>query len=219
MSQEFIFKKNNGKLEFVGNFEALYQFDENPWGQSGDSDRLAKLYKISRDNLVKNITDLPDINTICEIGCGLGYVTELLNSKLINIKVDGVDISKTAIAKAKNLFPNIDFFLGDITKPDFSLRQNYDIIILNQILWYILQDLKNVFANVDKLLNGNGYIIISTLFLKEQNYGVEIIGSFDDLLSYCLDNYKDKYRFIYASIDYKDTQSQHMDSILILQKK
>ena len=30
---------------------------------------------------------------------------------------------------------------------------------------------------------------------------------------------KDKYRFIYASIDYKDTESQHMDSILIIQKK
>ena len=42
-SGDFVFRKGaDGNLEFVGDFETLYQTEEDPWDQSaGDSDMAA----------------------------------------------------------------------------------------------------------------------------------------------------------------------------------
>lgn len=213
MSNDYIFKKDNNKIKFVGDFEGLYQNETDPWGQSGQDKRLQELYKSSRTALLENIQQLPKVKSACEVGCGLGYVTNFLEQHLEDIVVDGIDISNTAIQKAKSLF-NQNYLVGDITDKNLNLPQQYDIIILNQILWYILEDLPTVFKNVNQFTTKNGYLIISTLFLKNQQYGNEIIGSFDELIQYCLNN---SYRFIHGNIDYNDNL-EHWDSILVLQK-
>ena len=217
MNKNYIFDNKNGKLEFIGDFEGLYKNNEDPWSQSGSDSLLQKHYNISRNKLLKKISNLRNKN-ICEIGSGLGYVTNFLSKGLKDSTVDGVDISSTAVKKASSKFANLNFFTADICSINFSLQKRYDIVILNQILWYILRDLENVFYNIDKLLDKDGYLVISTLFLKEQKYGNEIIGSFDDLINYCYKNYKDSYRVIVAEIDYLDSSSDYRDSILILQK-
>lgn len=215
ISKDFIFKEENGELKLVGDFEGYYQSEEDPWGQSGADERLQKLYNQSRLDLEKAVFGLQNIKSANEIGCGIGYVTDYLSKKLGDIEWSGIDISNTAIEKAKNKFPKINFFCKDICAKDFSSENKYDVIILNQILWYILEDIDQVFINIDKLLNKNGYLIISTFFLKEQRYGADIIGSFDALILYCLK--KQDYRLINANIKYEDSQ-EHRDSILVLQK-
>ncbi|MDF1875771.1 class I SAM-dependent methyltransferase [Sulfurimonas sp. SAG-AH-194-I05] len=217
MPQNFIFKDTGDALTFVGDFDALYESEENPWGQSGSDDRLEELYKISRSNLIQNIEKLNNVQSICEVGCGLGYVTKLLDDSLKTMQCDGMDISDVAITKSKKLFPSLKFFTQNIGSSDFSFTKKYDVVILNQILWYILEDLENVFKNIDSILKKNGYLIISTLFLKKQRYGKEIIGSFEELISYSLQN-KFKYKFTYAYIDYENTFPNHRESILVIQK-
>lgn len=219
MQKNFIFNEKNGKLEFIGDFESFYQNNDDPWGQSGKSSSLMKYYASSRKKLLQQISSLPNNKDICELGCGLGYVTSFLNENLPGCIVDGIDISHTAIKKANNLFPYLNFTVGNICSNDLTIiDKQYDVVILNQILWYILKDLCIVFDNINKLLKQNGYLIISTLFLKNQRYGNEIIGSFDGLINYCFLHHKNTYRIIFADIDYTDENSDYKDSILVLQK-
>ncbi|QOY54558.1 class I SAM-dependent methyltransferase [Candidatus Sulfurimonas marisnigri] len=215
MSKEFIFKKDGDTIEFVGDFNGLYKSEQNPWEQSNDEDSiLSKYYKSSRQTLYESIKDIKNIKNGCEVGCGLGYVTTSLNEI---VKFDGIDISDVAVSKASKKFKNIEFFANDIGSNIFIHPKTYDVVVLNQILWYILKDMDNVVKNIDTILNKNGFLIISTLFLKNQKYGNEIIGSFDDLLRYWIET--DKYRTIKANIDYGDDKEEYQDSILILQRK
>ena len=51
ISKEYVFKKNNGALELVGDFDGLYNDLDNPWGQDGSDDRLGNYYKFSQNRL------------------------------------------------------------------------------------------------------------------------------------------------------------------------
>ena len=53
--------------------------------------------------------------SILEVGCGLGYVVDLIARNNQNIRVSGSDISKKAIKIAKKKFPQYNFFVDDIT--------------------------------------------------------------------------------------------------------
>ena len=80
---------------------------------------------------------------ILEVGCGIGYVVDFLSKKTSNCTVDGMDISSEAIKLAKKTFTELNFVVGDITKKN-TLTKKYNVVILNQILWYILDSLDHV---------------------------------------------------------------------------
>ena len=94
-----------------------------------------------------------------------------------NILIEGCDISNEAIKKAKNKYKNINFFVHNI-KNKFNTKK-YDIIIISNLLWYILNDLKLSFIHCFNILNENGKIIFMNAFLKEQRYGRDIIDGFN----------------------------------------
>ena len=50
-------------------------------------------------------------NSILEIGCGLGYSTEILRNTFENIKIDAIDICKTGIKHCPSL-ELVDFTCG-----------------------------------------------------------------------------------------------------------
>ena len=86
---------------------------------------------------------------------------------------------------------------------------------MSQILWYILEKLVQVFANVDRLLKNNGFLIWVNAFLKEQKYGRGIIDGFDGLVRYVVSNHFGKYKIVKAEVDYSD-RFIHNDGILVL---
>ena len=58
--------------------------------------------------------------------------------------------------------------------------KKYDVVILNQLLWYILESLFITFENCFSLLNSNGRVIVSQAFLQSpQKYGADICDGFD----------------------------------------
>ena len=76
---EFVFRElPSGKLEFIGDFEGLYQNVSDPWEQSADKGDMSVYYKRSRNRLIENI-DPKNNQKILEIGCGLGFTTKLLS--------------------------------------------------------------------------------------------------------------------------------------------
>jgi SAM-dependent methyltransferase len=224
VSKEFVFKtEEDGKLSFVGNFEGFYKSDNDPWGQRGEDDRLREYYTFSRSKILNTIDFLIDSKAegvdILEVGCGLGYVSSKLHTELSgNANVTGIDISPTAIEKAKALFPSLEFIVGDIRSECLNVGKKYDIVIMVEVLWYILEKLPQVFANIDALLKNKGFLVFSNGFPPEQKYGKEIIDGFDGLVRYICSEHFGKYRIVRAQVDYSG-KLLFDDGILVLMRK
>ena len=82
--------------------------------------------------------------SILEVGCGLGYVVDLIARNNQNIEINGCDISKKLYKLPKRNFRNI-IFVNDITSDKNKIDKKFDIVIFNQILWYILEKLDHSF--------------------------------------------------------------------------
>ena len=86
----------DGKL--IGEFEQMYQDFEDPWEQS--TREVFSIEKIVGIELLKKYGHQKPL----EYGCGLGYYTRQLAEHFDS--VCGVDISETAIQKARKLASN-----------------------------------------------------------------------------------------------------------------
>ena len=185
-SNNYIFKRNDyGELLFQGDFEGYYQNHSDPWDQNSIDSDIYEYYQYSRAKLLKVIKGVESNQNILEIGCGLGLVTNMINQEFENSSVTGVDISNTAVCKAKIKYPNIEFYEGDIADVKFKSKKKYDVVIMNEMLWYILNNMDQAIENVCKILIDNGSLIISMAFLDNQQYGKDIINGYSGLLDYC----------------------------------
>jgi SAM-dependent methyltransferase len=223
VSKEFVFKtEEDGRLSFVGDFERFYKSDNDPWGQTGMDERLREYYAFSRSNMLNTIDFLINSKVesvdILEVGCGLGYVSSKLQTELSgNVNITGIDVSSTAIEKAKIIFPSLEFIVGDIRSECLDIGKKYDIVLMAEVLWYVLEELPQVFANIDGLLRNSGFLVFSNGFPREQKYGREIIDGFDGLVRYVCSNYFGKYKIIRAQVDYSG-KFLFDDGILALMK-
>ena len=222
MKNNHIFSKNdNGELKFIGDFEAIYAEDNDPWGQSNCTDiHYKKYYDYSRNKINKVIRSVNKKNiSILEVGCGLGYVVDLIARNNQSVEVNGSDISKKAIEIAKRKFPQYTFFVNDITSDDNAINRKFDIVIFNQILWYILEKLDHSFLNSHHILKKNGYFIISQAFFRSgQNYGKDIVNGFKGLDHVM----KSKYCHLFElkSKSFENSEKYlHNDGIFLFKKK
>lgn len=184
-SKDFIFRSVKGELTFVGDFEGLYQSVQDPWHQTGTDDRMSDYYQASRAELASLLKRLGIDNAI-EVGCGIGASTRQL-SEQSGVEIMGLDISETAILRARQANPDQSFFLGDIKDPEITNTvglADLDAILLNQILWYVMYDLEQVLKNCRQILSRAGFVIISTAFLPNQKYGTDLFEGPSEFINY-----------------------------------
>jgi len=167
-------KNIQGKLMTREYFNELYTKDSNPWLQDGSGNYFQ--YNIdARLNLARCIRHLK--GNVTEVGCGLGYALDTISYNAPGRKYTGVDISDVAINKARALFPGNKFLVADIRN---EIIKN-EIIILNEILWYVIHDFDKVLDNCECR-----YLIINHGFLKEQKFDRDIIDGWGGLLAHLL---------------------------------
>lgn len=110
-----------------GDFDAMYQAEDregfDSW-QQGDVRHL-------RLRLAQTLIADYNFNTVLEVGCGKGHSTQFF--KRANNRVVGIDVSETAIAKAKQTFPDIEFY------PAWSVfpATTFDLVAFQCVLSYI----------------------------------------------------------------------------------
>jgi SAM-dependent methyltransferase len=111
---------------------------EDPWSYRKSASEHKKHLK--QIDLIKAL--VPEPVDILEIGCAEGIHTELMAKTFPRARIVAVDISPTAVARARQLCqaqPNITFIDGDINR---LLRENtlpstvYDVIIQSESLYF-----------------------------------------------------------------------------------
>ena len=219
-SDEFIFRENqNGELEFVGDFNGLYISNVDPWRQSADGDLdYQKYYDLSRTKLANAVKNIKSKKTILEIGCGTGFVLNFLATNLTNSSLSGIDISAVAIERAQKKFPEYNFEVGNIQSSEFIVQKKYDIVIFNQLLWYILENIETAFINAHKLLRPGGHFLLSNAFLKEkQRFGADIINGFSGCKEFIETRHGQLFSLVDSQFDHP-SDLKFNDGLLIYRK-
>lgn len=208
---EHVFKQTKRGLEFVGDFDKLYASEADPWGQSGNDERMRLYYRHSRNALMDVLkAHYPGKARGLEVGCGMGYLTQRLNLQP-GWTVTGMDISKTAIEKARSKNPMGSYTIGDITSRSFPTVKRYDFLILAQCWWYIMHAMQQTVMNCLRSVKVGGLIILSQAFLQEQKYGNDIAEGIDGAMQ-MFARFK-RLRLIH--LQYDDTRTYlHHDGVL-----
>lgn len=155
------------KRKFVGKFEKMYaNEDKENYDSWLQEDLRGFKYVLSRA-----VLDQYNFNSILDIGCGKGTFTYLLKKK--NNKVLGIDISKTAVAKAKAKYPDISFKMLK-AEEIISLKRKFDLVVVMEILSY-LKTWREVIHKIAKISN---YVFIS-LYLPPNPIG--FVKTFQEL--------------------------------------
>ena len=73
----------------------------------------------------------------------------------------GIDISQTAISKARRLFPDITFLTKDILLDNISdLTEQFDFVYIKDILWYVIHDIDRFILKMRQMIAPNGFIYV-----------------------------------------------------------
>jgi len=180
--QDFVIK--DGKL--IGDFEGLYKNFDDPWLQS----KVDHTHD-SRRNLAvswsNRLRDQFGVHRTIELGCGFGHLTETLRKQ--NFSSVGIDVSKTAIEKARALNPSSVFATGGIQ--NFSLIEQFDpdIILMAEITWYVLDEIDEFMKNLRDFTSKRKkptFLIhlLSTYAPGIQKYGADKFTNLDEILAY-----------------------------------
>ena len=99
---------------------------------------------------------------ILDLGCGEGHITNRIDSHFSseNVSLFGLDLSLSAIEVGADLFPNLEFAVGDVYKVPFA-PGFFDIAICNN-LWEHVPDPLRLLERITHLLKSTGVFILST---------------------------------------------------------
>lgn len=214
MHENVFAETGDGKLRFVGDFEALYRDERDPWEQSAETGQMARYYDFSRSRLLETLRPHTP-GDVLEVGCGHGHLSAFLQRRLA-ASVTGMDISANAIDVARLKYPGHRFIVGDIIAPAFETfaTRPFDMVIWGQCLWYLLHEIDRAITNTLRCVAPGGIFVVSQAFLRDQRYGTEIANGFEGTLELLMDGYCDALRLIEARYDDGD-RFIHRDGLLI----
>ena len=177
---DYVIKDGN----FIGKFDEMYRNCDDPWHQLSDG----TIFSLGRTNVIniikKMVCDTKTKSKVLEIGCGLGGFSYRLVNEL-GLPVTGLDISEAAIDRAKSSYKEegLDFKVENIV--NISRYKEYDIIVLSELLWYILDDLEQVLDCIKDAFSGSHLIILQSFYREGlQQYGKDFFTNIDELNAY-----------------------------------
>lgn len=102
-----------------------------PWNMDSDLER----FRFERTNAIIQ-SAFAGVQSVLEIGCGEGHQTQYLQR--VCPKVYGVDVSATAIERARLRVPSAQFAAGDVFAQPWGRRSGqFDLVVACEVLYYI----------------------------------------------------------------------------------
>lgn len=99
--------------------------------------------------------------TICDIGCGNGALIQALKTRKCPIaRYVGLDISESAISKARELYPQGEYRCVDLSMGLPEGVGNFDAYVLNEVLYY-LPSPRSFLEQVAQVCTNNTFVYIS----------------------------------------------------------
>lgn len=153
------------QLKIYEELEAISK-DTDPWTKD------ATYYAQSNQHILDLVNMVPH-DSILDVGCASGEITKLLTT--ISNDVTGIDVSKSAIERAKKNVPQAKFEVASLE--DFQTTKKYDVIVCAEILCYIL-DRKQALQKLKQLgkylVTSNFIICLPIASLKGAQYEMDL---------------------------------------------
>ncbi|MCL2029763.1 MAG: class I SAM-dependent methyltransferase [Deltaproteobacteria bacterium] len=169
----------------IGRYEEMYQDCADPWRIEELGTRLDM-----RAALLLLEGRLERVRSFLDIGAGLGLFAGLLAETIwrVNPEARGLvtDIAPSAVARAARRLadPRLEFQAADARAlPPLWPEGGFDLVVLAQVLWGLLENLDGALAGLARLLPPGGLMLVSQHFPApgRQSYGADIVASPDDL--------------------------------------
>lgn len=186
---DYVFK--DGK--FVGDFEGMYQHSADiPWRMDEGVEKIFSRISIT---ILKKFHEEHRFKTVCDAGCGLGYMAKKIATELEGAALTGFDISQTAIDKAKELFPDIKFARYDLLAKNPPPAETYDLVVAKNIMWYVLEDVDLVFENLSGLMKKH-FFMTQSFPSSETFFGQDLFPNALALADFVSTKFEVRYRCI-----------------------
>ena len=148
----------DGKL--VGEFEQMYKNSSDvPWHQDKEDERLDVRLSVE---LLREYGPFP---SICDLGCGLGYFLNVMQKEIgaAGGTAVGCDVSATACAKARSVFPGLYFLERDLMSNSFIPLPS-DLVMIRGVFWYITPNLPTAVVNIEKCCPPGSILMVAQNF-------------------------------------------------------
>lgn len=113
----------------------MYQNFEDPWHQS-NFDHIYDTRRQLAISWAQRLRDQFNSTKTVELGCGFGHLTEFLRNN--NFSAAGLDVSKTTIEKARQLYLDGNYVVGEFNDFKIISKIDPDIFIMAEITWCVL---------------------------------------------------------------------------------
>lgn len=120
----------------------------------------AKIQKKMAERLL-SFLERKDFNDILEIGCGTGFLTQLVNDSFNFNTYTANDIVESCEKYVKEINPKINFIPADIEKAVEKSDKKYDLIISNAAFQWV-ENLESFIKLLISKLNEGGILLFST---------------------------------------------------------
>lgn len=154
-------KFSQGKINEDDYYKNMF-IDNPSWNKPEPNSEEVLRWNIIKDfiNIIKKDYENKTIE-ILDLGSGRGWLTNLLSDYG---NVLGIEPVKPVVEYAKKMFPNINFICGKTNDLLRNKNHNkYDVIVTSEVIEHILdKDKEQFIKDINKLLNKNGFLIITT---------------------------------------------------------
>lgn len=175
--QDYVIR--DGRL--IGEFEEMYRDFADPWHQT-DSEVFASDKAVAL-NLLARLHRRHGAVRAVELGCGLGHFSARIAGT--GLDVTGIDISSTAVERARQTFPAVRFMAGSLADHDLLAELRPDVIVMAEITWYVLDHLAAFRDFLRRELPRT--VLLHTLTVlrpDEQKYGGEFFSDLDGIKAF-----------------------------------
>lgn len=133
--------------------------------------RVDKLSAVTNYTLSYLIKELPKHAKVLDIGCGVGYTTEILNNS--GMLADGIDISPRMVEYAKKRNPESKIVVGDFLTEKYEAGSYDGVLMYAFIHLFPYETAVKYIEKTTKLLKPRGVFFIGTTKSSRPSEGYE----------------------------------------------